>query len=140
MATTTVTSFWQIRYHQQFECMHIINFVMNFFILKILARCAGSNYHFRGSCSFEWLIKNLNTSKAIFSKYGLMNNLNNLVFVSWTTSTNSTMKTSRRYANLIKIYTLTMREICVKISFSYVNLLVLIMGCIFVITTHQQQH
>ncbi len=77
------------------------------FIPRILAKCEGSYYHSRGSYSFEWLIRDLNTSKAIFSKceYGLMYNLNNLAFVSWTTSTNSTMKTSWHYANLIKVCT-----------------------------------
>ncbi len=105
------------------------------FIPRILARCARSYYHFRGSCSFEWLIRDLNTSKAIFSKceYGLMYNLNNLAFVSWKTSINSTMKTFWCYTNLIKVCTLTMRRICVKISFSCVNPLVFVMGCILVI-------
>ncbi len=79
------------------------------------------------------MIKDLNTSKAIFSKceYGLVYNLNNLAFVSWTTSTNSTMETSWCYANLIKICTLTMRQIDVKIPFSCVNLLIFVMGCRF---------
>ncbi len=141
------------------------------FIPRILVRCAGSHYHSRGSCSFEWLIRDLNTWKAIFSKceYGLVYNLNNLAFVSWATSTNSTIKIAWCYAKLIKICTtsnmgkrqgkprinskspnktrlywinlffiksrciLTMKGICVNISFSYGNPLVLVMWCIFVI-------
>jgi len=57
--------------------------------------------------SFEWFIKNLNASKIKSSKheYGFMYNLNNLTFANLTTSTNSTMKTSSSYANLIKVCT-----------------------------------
>jgi len=74
-------------------------------IPRIVAKCVRLDYHFEGNCSFEWLIRNLNTSKAIFSKceYGLVYNLNNLAFASMTTSTNSTMKTSWHYTNLIKV-------------------------------------
>ncbi len=96
MVTTIITSFQQIGSQKplaiQVHAHH--KFLLWIVIPRILARCAGSNYHFKGSCSFEWLIKNLNTSNAIFSKceYGLVYNLNNLAFASLTTSTNSTMK------------------------------------------------
>jgi hypothetical protein len=76
-------------------------------ISRISIKCARSDHHLIGNCSFEWLIRDLNASKARFWKceYGSMYNLNNSTFASLIATIYSTMKTSRHCTNLIKVCT-----------------------------------